>query len=264
MFRTLFTRPWIFELGASFYAWFTAQDTWRESCARLVAHFPPARDGSGASFGHAGEAGNEAAHPTSAEHRSVDGVDEGSSPAPTALLVLDLGCGPGVTAIEMARERPDAHIIGLDLAPRMLDNARHYTAKTEVAAQIEYVLADATHLPFATDAFDVITGHSFLYLVGNRKGVLAEAYRVVRQGGRYASMEPHGGGADWGAVLRDYGRKLRMMTAIVLWRPFSMLHGQLRADNFRRLLEEAGFHNFRSETVLNGLGIIGEGQKVGD
>ena len=234
MFRTLFSRPWIFELGASFYAWFTAQDTWRESCARLVAHFPAARDGAGA------------------------------DPAPVTLLVLDLGCGPGVTAIEMARERPDAHIIGLDLAPRMLANARRYTAKTEVGAQIDYVLADATHLPFATDAFDVITGHSFLYLVGNRKGVLAEAFRVVRRGGRYASMEPHGGGADWRAVLRDYGRKLRMMTAIVLWRPFSMLHGQLRADNFRRLLEEAGFHHFRSETVLNGLGIIGEGEKAGN
>src|SRR5437870_3966284 len=98
MFRTLFSRPWIFELGASFYAWFTAQDTWRESCARLVAHFPAPRAGAG------------------------------TRPAP-AVLVLDLGCGPGVTAIEMARARPDAHIIGLDLAPRMLDNARHYTAK---------------------------------------------------------------------------------------------------------------------------------------
>jgi ubiquinone/menaquinone biosynthesis C-methylase UbiE len=225
MIRTLLTRPWIFELGASFYAWFTAQETWRASCARLVSHFPAPRA------------------------------------AGKPLLVLDLGCGPGVTVIEMARVRPEAQIIGLDLAPRMLDNARRYTAATEVGNQIDYVLADATHLPFSGDSIDVITGHSFLYLVGNRTGVLSEAYRVLRAGGRYASMEPHGGGADWRAVIRDYGRHLRMMTAIVLWRPFSLLHGQLRTANFKGLLEAAGFQKFRSETVLNGLGIIGEGEK---
>src|SRR5712692_764452 len=144
MLRTFLTRPWIFELGAHFYAWFTAQDTWRESCARLVAHFPPAR----------------------APDRQ--------------LLVLDLGCGPGVTAIEMAQRRPDARIIGLDLAPRMLREAQRCTAAAGLSSAIDYVLADATALPFATDALDMICGHSFLYLVGDRRGVLAEAYRALR------------------------------------------------------------------------------------
>lgn len=223
--RTLFSRPWIFELGASFYAWFTAQDTWRESCARLVAHFPSAR-------------------------------------APDRpLLVLDLGCGPGVTAIEMARRRPDARIIGLDLAPRMLREARRFTADAGMTRAIDYVLADATQLPFASDVVDMVTGHSFLYLVGNRKAVLAESYRVLRFGGHYTSMEPNGDGANWRAMVADHWRELRMMTATLLWRPFSHLHGQIDARTFRALLTTAGFQNFSAETTLHGLGIIGDGEK---
>src|SRR5207237_6386825 len=144
--RSFVTRPWLFELGAKFYAWFTAQHVWRESCARLVAHFPPA-------------------------------------PAARPLLVLDLGCGPGVTAIEMAARRPDARIIGLDLAPRMLAEARRYTRDAGMTRQIDYVLADATRLPFGAGAVDMITGHSFLYLVRERRQVLAEAYRALRAAG---------------------------------------------------------------------------------
>ena len=225
MFRTLLSRPWIFEIGATFYAWFTAQDTWRASCAQLVAHFPSVR------------------------------------PAGKQLLVLDLGCGPGVTAIELARRRPDSRIIGLDLAPRMLAEAGKFTTRAGLQHEIDYVQADATCLPFAENAFDVITGHSFLYLVGNRQAVLAEAYRVLRAGGRYASMEPHNGGTDWRAVIAEYGRQARMMTAIILWRPFSRLHGQLNPATFCALLEAAGFQQFTHELTLHGLGIIGDGVK---
>lgn len=224
MWRTLLTRPWIFELGARFYGWFTAQQTWRESCARLVAHFPPRAPGK-------------------------------------RLLVLDLGCGPGVTAIEMARRRPDARIIGLDLAPRMLSEAKRFTAAAGLTGEIDYVLANATQLPFATDALDLCTGHSFLYLVVDRKAVLAEAYRVLRAGGHYASMEPHAGGAHWREVLAQHGRELRMMIAIILWRPFSRLHGQLSAEHFRQLLTDAGFKHFTAEFTLHGLGIIGDAEK---
>jgi ubiquinone/menaquinone biosynthesis C-methylase UbiE len=228
MLHSLMSRPWIFDLGATFYAWFTAQDTWRASCAHLIAHFP------------APAATNGPARP---------------------LLVVDLGCGPGVTAIEMARRKPDAHVIGLDLAPRMLSEARRYTEAAGLQGRIDYVLADASHLPFAPDTLDVLTGHSFLYLVGNRAAVLSESYRVLRRGGHYVSMEPHGGGADWRAVVSDYGRELRMMTAILLWRPFSLLHGQLTIEKFRALLQAAGFQNLSCELTLHGLGVIGDGEK---
>src|SRR4051812_11777912 len=100
MFRTLLSRPWIFELGASFYAWFTAQHTWRESCARLVAHFPEARDGAGASFGSVGEAGDSAAHPTPS---APGGAASDFGSAPKGRRKRTLGTSEGHRSADEAR-----------------------------------------------------------------------------------------------------------------------------------------------------------------
>ena len=131
---------------------------------------------------------------------------------------------------------------------------------------VEVEVAPPTRLPVGDAAADLAVIDDTGGLVGtmpaeDRVATLRETFRVLRAGGRYASMEPHGGGADWRGVLRDYGREVRMMLAIILWRPFSRLHGQLSAQRFAQLLGEAGFTEFRSEAVLHGLGIIGAAEK---
>jgi ubiquinone/menaquinone biosynthesis C-methylase UbiE len=217
-------RPWLFDLGAFLYGVMTAQQTWRSSCARLVDFFPE----------HTGN--------------------------PHPLHVLDLGCGPGVSTIVLAQASPSAQLVGLDLAPRMLDQAIDYTAHTGLAGRIGYVLADALQLPFADSSWDMITGHSFLYLVPNRPRVVAEAFRVLRSGGRIASMEPRQGGFHFGVLVKHW-REVRFLISVILWRPYSSWHGQLNVDSFKELLTRAGFVNFRHEFVLDGTGIIGSGEK---
>lgn len=219
----ILNRPWIFELGAGIYAWFNSQDVWRSSCARLAAHFP-------------------------------------NEPTRHPLRVLDLGCGPGVTVIELAHERPDAFYVGLDLASRMLDIARTETARENMAHMIAFVLADATALPFADNIFDVTTSHSFLYLVADRAAVLREAFRVLHPEGRYVSMEPRDGDTTPGWLQRHW-TNLRFMFSVLLWRPYSKLHGRLDEKKFPAILEKAGFKNTGTEPVIEGLGIIGFGEK---
>lgn len=219
----IINRPWIFELGAGIYAWFNSQDVWRNSCAGLAAHFP-------------------------------------NKSAGRPFRVLDLGCGPGVTVIELAHERPDAFYVGLDLARRMLDIARVETARENMVQKIAFVLADATALPFADNSFDVTTGHSFLYLVPDRSGVLREAFRVLHPEGRYVSMEPRDGDTNPGWVKRHW-TNFRFMFSVLLWRPYSKFHGRLDEEKFPALLERAGFKNTGTERVIEGLGIIGYGEK---
>lgn len=214
--------PWLFELGAPIYNWFNSQAIWRESCARLAAYFP-------------------------------------KTAAASPLRVLDLGCGPGNTAIEMARVRRDAFIVGLDLAPTMLEIAQKETRRANLTQNISYVLADATVLPFAYDVFDATTGHSFLYLVPNRAGVLHEAYRVLRRGGRWVSMEPRDG--KTGNWVRKNWRNVRFMVSVILWRPYSKMHGRLDEQKFPAALASAGFKNTGTAPAIEGLGIIGYGEK---
>jgi len=217
--------PWIFELGAPIYNWFNSQSVWRESCAHLVAHFPRA--------------------------------DMSAPPHP--FRVLDLGCGPGNTVIEMARVRPDIFLVGLDLSPKMLEIAQKETEQAKLTPRIAYVRADATALPFPENALDVTTGHSFLYLVGDRAGVLRDSYRVLRKGGRWVSMEPRDGKtSNW---VAKHWTNVRFMVSVILWRPYSKMHGRLDEQKFPETLARAGFKNNGTELAIEGLGIIGYGEK---
>ncbi len=216
-------RPWLFDLGAYLYGVMTAQKTWRTSCARLAHCFPPDHDG--------------------------------QTPR-----ILDLGCGPGVSSIILAQALPEATVIGVDLAPRMLDTARFYTAQANMENRLCYVLADAAALPFANSAFELTTGHSFLYLVQRPKTVVQEAFRVLRPGGRIASMEPRKGGLKWGTVSHHL-KEVRYLISVLLWRPYSRWHGQFDDSRFRDLYSSSGFRDISTEPVQDGLGLIGCGEK---
>src|SRR5436190_13369390 len=85
--------------------------------------------------------------------------------------ILDLGIGPGVSGIEMARADAGALFVGVDLAAAMLARARRNVR--EAGVRLPLVRADAARLPFADGSFDAAAGHSFLYLLDDAPAVLA-------------------------------------------------------------------------------------------
>ena len=66
--------------------------------------------------------------------------------------ILDLGTGTGLAARFLADRFPDATIVGVDLSPAMLEEARRLTASGRVA----YELADASALPYDDGTFDLV------------------------------------------------------------------------------------------------------------
>jgi len=207
---------WRFNVSARLYSAINAQAAWRRSCGRLAAHFPPG-----------------------AGHR-----------------VLDVGCGPAFSTIALARARPDARLVGLDLAPRMLQEARKRMVSAGLQRPIPLFLADAANLPFRDEGLDVVTGHSFLYLVDRPDAVLAEARRTLRPGGRVVLMEPNYRAVPLREVLR-YSRDPRFLFSVCIWRPYSRRHGRFTAATLGATLAAAGFDDFGSEEVLAGLGLLG-------
>jgi len=212
---------WLFDLGARFYSWFTNQVAWRSACCALACRLPHAE----------------------------------------SLLVLDLGCGPGGSAIELARARPGARIVGIDIAPRMLREARRRLREAGLSARrVPLAQADAVRLPIRTGSVDAITGHSFLYLVADREATLAESWRVLRPGGHLILMEPHARPARPRAVL-GVSRDPRHLISVSLWRPFSRLHGRFTPSSLTATLEAAGFVGCQIEEVLGGLGLLASARK---
>ncbi len=118
-----------------------------------------------------------------------------------ASAVLEVGCGTGTIAGELARLGP-ARVIGLDLNRRTLDFAR------QQGSSVTYVQGDAHALPFPDGAFDAVICHYvFLWLTNPVQGA-REMARVVRSGGCVlACAEPdYGGRVDHPPELVPLGR----------------------------------------------------------
>jgi ubiquinone/menaquinone biosynthesis C-methylase UbiE len=85
---------------------------------------------------------------------------------------LDLGTGTGVVARLVAERFPEAEVVGADISPQMIEEARRLTESTRV----RYDVADAQSLPFADASFDLIT-------LGNMIPFFDELARVASPGG---------------------------------------------------------------------------------
>jgi SAM-dependent methyltransferase len=69
--------------------------------------------------------------------------------------ILDLGTGTGVGARVLARRFPEAEVVGVDLSPSMVEEARRLVP-AELVGRIAFETGDATALPFAEAAFDLV------------------------------------------------------------------------------------------------------------
>lgn len=107
--------------------------------------------------------------------------DRQSSPLPRAPLVLDLCCGTGDLARELAARK--ARVVGVDFTPAMLTRAR------ERGGIARWVCGDALRLPFSDECFDAITiGYGLRNLADFEQGV-REMRRVLRRGGRIVILD---------------------------------------------------------------------------
>jgi ubiquinone/menaquinone biosynthesis C-methylase UbiE len=93
--------------------------------------------------------------------------------APTR--VLDLGTGTGRAAFLLARRYPEAEVLGVDIAPAMLDEARKL-APPELASRVRFERADAESLPYPDASFDLVS-------LANMIPFFPELERVTAPGG---------------------------------------------------------------------------------
>jgi ubiquinone/menaquinone biosynthesis C-methylase UbiE len=102
--------------------------------------------------------------------------------------VLDVACGTGVITRAAAEQvGPTGSVIGVDLAPEMIDVAK---ATPAAGAPIEWHQADAASLPFPDGSFDVALCQMGLMFMEDRSAALAEMGRVLTAGGRVVVNTP--------------------------------------------------------------------------
>ncbi|MDM7913949.1 MAG: arsenite methyltransferase, partial [Candidatus Eisenbacteria bacterium] len=112
---------------------------------------------------------------------------------PTALaslrageVVVDLGSGAGLDVLIAAgKVGPQGRVIGVDMTPQMLANARRNAAAVR-AENVEFRLGEIESLPVADASVDVVISNCVINLSPDKPRVFREIARVLRPGGRVA------------------------------------------------------------------------------
>jgi len=155
---------------------------------------------------------------------------------PTALaelkpgeIVLDLGSGGGIDVLLSARRvGPTGKAYGLDMTDEMLALARENQRKAG-ATNVEFLRGEMENIPLPDGSVDVIISNCVINLSGDKDRVLAEAFRVLRPGGRFAVSD---------VVVRG-NMPTEIRRNIELWN--GCVAGALEESEYRAKLDKAGF-----------------------
>jgi ubiquinone/menaquinone biosynthesis C-methylase UbiE len=108
-------------------------------------------------------------------------VEQLSLSHPAGLRVLEIGCGAGATAVQLARR---GHLVAaLDRIPAMLQRTRNHAVTSGVGELVTPILGDAHQLGFATGTFDLVLALGVLSWLEEPNAAISELARVTRPDG---------------------------------------------------------------------------------
>ncbi len=178
--------------------------------------------------------------------------------------VVDVATGTGLVARAL-KERAGCVVVGVDISAGMIGGAPR--------DGVRYVLARAERLPFADASFDALTFTYLLRYVDDPAATLRELARVVRDGGRLASLEFHVPRPlplriGWWLYTRIGLRAVASVLGTGWRRVAAFLGGSISAFYARHPLAEveamwraAGIADVRSETLTLGAAVVTWGTK---
>ncbi len=166
---------------------------------------------------------------------------------PTALAtlspgetVLDLGSGGGIDVLLSARRvSPGGKAYGLDMTDEMLDLAENNRAEAGVE-NAEFLKGHIEDVPLADGSVDVVISNCVINLSTDKPAVIAEAFRVLKPGGRFAVSDV--------VFLGDKGELPgEVLETVGLWT--GCVAGALARDEYEALLSGAGFGDVSVEVT---------------
>ncbi len=198
-----------------------------------------------------------------------DAMMDWLAPRPGQKL-LDVAGGTGDISFRFLKRAGAGHATVLDLTEPMLIEGRQRAEANDMADQLEWVVGDAMALPFADNSFDVYTISFGIRNVTRPQDALAEAFRVLRPGGRLMVLEfsqlPNPM-LQQAYDLYSFNVIPRMGQAIAGDRDsYQYLVESIRKfpdqDSFLQMIRDAGFENAKYRNLSLGIAALHSGWKI--
>jgi len=186
------------------------------------------------------------------------------------LRVLDLATGTGDVLITLLDRNPNiVEAVGLDISENMLTLCRRKIARHKLSDRIKLVRADLTVSGLAGESFDVVTMGFGIRNTPDAFETLTEIHRLLKQGGTTLILEFS---MPTNRILKGcYLFYLRFFVPL-LGRLLSSdnnayrylntsIENFRRADDFRRLMQKAGFSNISAMPLTFGVACLYQGTK---
>ena len=198
-----------------------------------------------------------------------DAMMDWLAPRPGQRL-LDVAGGTGDVAFRFLNRAPGASAVVCDLTEPMLQAGAQRAEAESMANRLEWVVGDAMALPFADNSFDVYTISFGIRNVTRIPDALAEAYRVLRPGGRLMVLEfsqlPNPA-LQW-AYDRYSFNVIPVMGQIVAGDrdSYQYLVESIRRfpdqDRFLQMIVDAGFDQAKYRNMTMGVAALHSGWKI--
>ncbi|MZR12008.1 bifunctional demethylmenaquinone methyltransferase/2-methoxy-6-polyprenyl-1,4-benzoquinol methylase UbiE [Maritimibacter sp. DP07] len=198
-----------------------------------------------------------------------DAMMDWLAPRPGQKL-LDVAGGTGDVAFRFLGRAPGAHATVCDMTESMLVEGRKRAEAAQMAGSLEWVVGDAMALPFDDNSFDVYTISFGIRNVTRIADALAEAYRVLKPGGRLMVLE-------FSQIPNDMMQKVydlysfniipRMGQVIANDRDsYQYLVESIRRfpdqETFAAMIRDAGFEQVKYRNLTMGIAALHSGWKI--
>jgi ubiquinone/menaquinone biosynthesis C-methylase UbiE len=162
---------------------------------------------------------------------------------------LDVGCGNGLAAVNLAKRRPGVRVVGVDLSDAMIELANQ---RGRGVPNVRFEVADAMALPFSDASFDLcVSIASVKHWPDQQKGV-NELHRVLKRGGSAFVLEANRE-CDRASAERFVARwriAVRPIRPIVVQHFLRIIAAQgMAAADLVACFEQAGFTGVNTGTV---------------
>jgi ubiquinone/menaquinone biosynthesis C-methylase UbiE len=149
--------------------------------------------------------------------------------------VVDLGCGPGFTVMEVAKwVGPHGQVHGVEVNSDFVEFGRRAAVERNLEDVVSFHHVASSRLPFENESIDCVLAKNVLVYVDDLQETFREGHRILKRGGRFHAVE-----GDWGLAIaepipEDEWRALVAAASIAFRTPTAgrRLYGVARAAGF--------------------------------